>query len=81
ERRRIGRTASEGPQHQRRTAAAELVGSRGMAACGQGKKVGGAVAGQGRFGARPAPKRGPMGGLRAVSRERCGWSVSPHPHD
>nr|WP_281066356.1 tyrosine-type recombinase/integrase [Xanthobacter flavus] len=32
-----------------------------MTACGQGKKVGGAVAGQGRTGARPARKRGRLG--------------------
>ena len=50
-----------GPQRERRTAAAELVGSRGMTARGQGKKVGGAVAGQGRAGARPAQKRGRLG--------------------
>ncbi len=50
-----------GPQRERRTAAAELVGSRGMTARGQGKKVGRAVAGQGPTGARPAQKRGRLG--------------------
>lgn len=77
-----------GPQRERRTAAAELVGSRGMTARGQGKKVGGAVAGQGRADARPAQKRGRIGGLSQQHRWRTtltvgassAWSALPVYH-
>lgn len=68
-----------GPQRQRRTAAAELVVLRGMTACGQGKKVGGAVAGQSRTGARPAQKRGRLGLRRMIDRDRR-WRSAPHQH-
>ncbi len=52
-----------------------------MTACGQGKKVGGAVADQDRSGARPAQKRGRIGGFAPPSendvndRRRLPWLV------
>lgn len=76
-----GRTAApEGQQRERRTAAAELVVARGMTARGQGKKVGGAVAGQGRTGARPARKRGRIGGFAGSDGRERRWRSASHRH-
>lgn len=52
-----------------------------MTVHGQGKKVGGAVADQGRAGARPARKRGPVGGFPSTIGGERGLRLALHRHD